>query len=126
MQEDKRNPRRFNTAFHKLRVSRDWSQEKMGAVLGYTRQYIAQVENGVCSGKIEFWNDVQTTFNIPDSKMWELINGTSDKLTSPPIHFLCDQKQCKNCKSDICSHTINPKYAKNFEFDGYAGYWEKR
>ena len=116
----------FNQAFYRLRASRDWSQEQMALRLNCTRQYIAQVENGVSEGKWEFWNKVQDMFHIPDSDMWALINGEPKAEFAPPVHFLCDQTKCKKCKSDVCVHTDDVSYAKNFEFDGYIGYWEKK
>lgn len=126
MRENKRRNGKFNHAFYKLRADRDWSQEEMANHLGCTRQYIAQVESGTCYGKIDFWEDVQDFFHIPDSKMWTLINGKLRSVGSPPIHFLCDGKQCKNCKPDICAYTTELLHAKNFEYDGYIGFWENK
>ena len=126
MRKNNYYPGKFNQAFYKLRATRGWSQEELGARLGYTRQYIAQVENGASAGKCEFWLAVQDMFGIPDSKMWSLVKGDSAEILSPPIHFVCDQKQCRNCKSDICNYTVDPTHAKNFEYDGYIGYWEKK
>lgn len=126
MRKNKEYTGKYNYAFYRLRADRCWSQEEMAERLGYTRQYIAQIENGTSYGKTEFWCAVQRYFSIPDSKMWNLISGKSDDNIVTPVHFLCDQKKCKNCKFDICNHTDDVKHAKNFEYDGYVGYWEKK
>jgi transcriptional regulator with XRE-family HTH domain len=123
---NKFNTGKFNVALYRLRADRNWSQSKMADRLGFTRQYIAQVENGTSVGKLEFWVAVQDLFNIPDSQMWRLIKGELKSQIAPPIHFLCNQTQCKNCKFDICNHTMDVQFAKNFEYDGYVGYWEKK
>lgn len=126
MRKNKVYSGKYNYAFYRLRADRCWSQEELATRLGYTRQYIAQVENGSSYGKTEFWKDVQNYFNIPDDKMWTLISGCGSASVKAPVHFLCDQKKCKNCKSDICIHTCDVTHAKNFEYDGYCGYWEKK
>jgi len=51
----------------------------------------------------------------------------ADKITGtdPKIFYLCDGEKCKNCSSDICKHTGDMTHAKNFQYDGYANYWEQ-
>lgn len=126
MRKNKDASGNFNMPFYKLRAERNWSQEDMALRLGRTRQYIAQVENGVSHGTVHFWEMVQNMFHIPDSDMWTLINGKQKAVFTPPVHYICDGKKCKKCKKDICSHTDDVSHAKNFQYDGYIGYWETK
>lgn len=56
-----------------LRVRNKYTQAKMAAEIGFGSQIYAAVENGTRRGSEEFWQCVQTRFNVPDSEMWGLM-----------------------------------------------------
>lgn len=45
------------------------------------------------------------------------------------IFYLCDGEKCENCTQgktvDLCGHTTDVRHAKNFKYDGFAGFWEQ-
>ena len=41
------------------------------------------------------------------------------------VLYVCNGQACENCHSDVCHHTSNIAYAKNFEKDEYGHYVEK-
>lgn len=46
------------------------------------------------------------------------------KEADAKILYLCDGNKCKNGYIE-CKHTTDITHAKNFEYDGFGGYWEK-
>lgn len=44
------------------------------------------------------------------------------------VVYLCDEKACKNCRSDAkeCKHTSDIKHAKNFKLDNGVYFEEKQ
>lgn len=46
------------------------------------------------------------------------------KEADTKILYLCDGQKCKNGYIE-CKYTTDITHAKNFEYDGYIGYWEK-
>jgi DNA-binding XRE family transcriptional regulator len=66
---------RFNRPFFELREKRGWTQTEMGDALGYNAHTVCRIENGISGGKLDLWQRVQKTFDIPDEKMWALMNG---------------------------------------------------
>lgn len=56
-----------------LRTRSNLTQREMAAVLGFTRQTYADVENGKREGSSKFWNRVFDKFGIPDEEMQSLM-----------------------------------------------------
>ena len=66
----------FNKSLYDLRDMHGWTQEEMGRECGgYNAHTIMRVENGISGGKLNFWQAVQTRFNISNEDMWLLMNG---------------------------------------------------
>lgn len=67
---------RFNMPLYQLRESTGLSQEAFGRKMaGYNAHTVMRIENGISGGKLDFWTAVQDYFDIPNERMWELMNG---------------------------------------------------
>lgn len=56
-----------------FRVGFDLTQEEFADRIGVERGTYTAIENGTRNGTHEFWNKLQTAFNVPDSNMWGLM-----------------------------------------------------
>lgn len=61
-----------------LRVKYNLSQQELADAVGFTRQTYQAIESGHRRGTEEFWESLQTRFNIPDSEMWGLMHHEED------------------------------------------------
>lgn len=61
------------TALKVFRVKQKMTQAQFAEKLGYSRTQYAMIEQGNRDGKQDFWNKLQTVFNIADSEMWSLM-----------------------------------------------------
>lgn len=68
---------RENLKDYRLKMRK--SQEEMAKAMGYSRQMYAQVENGERDGTMDFWNALQSTYNVADSEMWHLMKKTEKR-----------------------------------------------
>lgn len=59
----------MRTKLKVLRVKEDLTQDEMAKKLGVSRQTYQAIESGERRGSDIFWNNVQTTFEIPESEM---------------------------------------------------------
>lgn len=55
------------------RVKRNLSQKEVAELVGCNRVTYSMVERGERSGTHEFWKAIQNIFNVPDSKMYDLM-----------------------------------------------------
>lgn len=58
-----------------FRVKKNLSQDEFADAIGCTRATYSSIESGKRDGRLTFWNDVQTAFNVPDSEMWALLKN---------------------------------------------------
>lgn len=56
-----------------FRIARDMNQQNMAARLGFSRSQYALIERGARGGSIDFWENFQKEFHVPDADMWGLI-----------------------------------------------------
>lgn len=62
----------MRTNLRVLRVSHNLTQGEMAKKLGCSAITLSHIENGSRTGGMRFWENLQKTYNIPDSAMWEL------------------------------------------------------
>lgn len=55
-----------------FRVKHNLSQEEICHRIGCSRATYAAIENGVRSGRMQFWSDFAKAFAIPPAELWEL------------------------------------------------------
>lgn len=58
-----------------LRVQHNLTQEQIAQKLNCLRATYTSIESGNRNGKLTFWENLQSAFNIPDEKMWELMRN---------------------------------------------------
>ena len=56
-----------------FRIERDMNQQAIASRLGFSRSQYALIERGARGGSIDFWENFQKEFNIPDADMWGLM-----------------------------------------------------
>ena len=56
-----------------FRTQQKMTQSEFAKAVGCSLSQYGMIEQGRRDGKQSFWTKLQTTFNIPDSKMWELV-----------------------------------------------------
>lgn len=59
----------------KLRLEKGLVQEEIAKMMDITVASYCIIETGKAPGTIKNWNKIQKKFEIPDEKMWELINS---------------------------------------------------
>ena len=62
----------MRTGLKQFRIGVHLKQSEMAKVLGISRTTYGFIENGKRGGTAEFWNRLQTKFNVPDEDMWAL------------------------------------------------------
>lgn len=70
---------RYNYRLYALRKDKGLSLKQLGETLGYHYETVWRIERGLNGGKLNFWRDVQTFFNVPDADMWALQTGGRDE-----------------------------------------------
>lgn len=55
-----------------FRVKQNMTQAQFAEKVGYSRSQYALIEQGNRKGTQDFWNKLQTAFNVPNSEMWSL------------------------------------------------------
>lgn len=60
------------TALKVFRVQQKMTQAEFAEKVGYSRSQYALIEQGNRKGTQDFWNKLQTAFNIPDAEVWAL------------------------------------------------------
>lgn len=65
----------MKTELVKLRLEKGLLQEEMAEKMGVTVGTYCILETGKAQGTVKNWNKIQKIFNIPDEKMWKLINS---------------------------------------------------
>lgn len=63
-----------NKELIKLRVDHDLTQTDMAKICGVSVGTYNLVENGKRRGSKEFWQTIQTSFNLDGEQMWNLQN----------------------------------------------------
>ena len=56
-----------------LRVKLNLTQEEMAKKLNVNRGTYIAIENGRRDGRLQFWENLQKSFDIPDENMWALM-----------------------------------------------------
>ena len=56
-----------------FRVSAGMTQAEIAAAVGCARSTYALIEEGSRDGRVDFWNRLQTAFNVPSEKMFDLM-----------------------------------------------------
>lgn len=56
-----------------LRAKEALTQRQLGEKLGYTREYLADIERGAKYGSFEFWAGLKIAFNISEQDFLEII-----------------------------------------------------
>lgn len=56
-----------------FRLKKQMTQTEISNKLKCSRATYAAIENGVRSGRMKFWNDLQNVFDLENSEMWELM-----------------------------------------------------
>jgi DNA-binding XRE family transcriptional regulator len=60
-------------ALKQLRIGLQLTQQEMADKLSVSRSTYIAIENGMRDGAIEFWKALKETFDVPNEKMWELM-----------------------------------------------------
>lgn len=63
----------MRTELKVLRVKNHLTQDEMAKKIGVTRVNYSAIEQGRNGGSLDFWDKLQTAFNIPDEEMYALI-----------------------------------------------------
>lgn len=58
------------------------TQKQAAAKMGFTTQYYSRVERGMIDGCVDFWRHFAEAFEIPDSKVWEIINNKVETINA--------------------------------------------
>lgn len=58
-----------------FRIKQHLSQFEISEKLGCSRATYAAIENGARCGRQSFWKELQKTFQLPDSDMWDLMKN---------------------------------------------------
>ncbi len=69
----KKAPKKQRTALKQFRIGVHLKQSEMGEKCGVSRGTYAYIENGKRSGSAKFWSNLQSAFNVPDEKMYQLM-----------------------------------------------------
>lgn len=56
-----------------FRVSKNLTQGEFAELAGVNRTTYSFIEKGTRNGKVEFWDNIQKAFNIPDEEMYKLM-----------------------------------------------------
>jgi DNA-binding XRE family transcriptional regulator len=67
-----------NIQLRVLRARHGMTQTEAAAACGFSRSLWGEVEKGNQQGSHKFWSAIQTTFQIPDAEMWQLMKGGED------------------------------------------------
>lgn len=67
-----------NKGLVKLRVDHDLTQPQAAEKLGVSTTTYNLIENGKRRGSVEFWQRVQTEFNLDGEEMWKIQNRIYD------------------------------------------------
>lgn len=59
----------------KLRLKKGLVQEEVAKMMGITVASYCIIETGKGPGTVKNWNKIQKIFEIPNEKMWDLINS---------------------------------------------------
>lgn len=57
-----------------FRIKERLSQAEISERIGCSRATYAAIESGSRCGRMRFWHDLQSAFDLPDSEMWELMD----------------------------------------------------
>lgn len=55
-----------------FRTKKNLNQEQFSSLLNVSRVTYSAIETGERRGSENFWQRLQTVFNVPDADMWEL------------------------------------------------------
>lgn len=69
----------MRTELKVFRVKQNMTQEEFAEKIGFSRSQYALIEQGNRNGTIDFWDKLKSTFNIPDSDMWNLMKNETHK-----------------------------------------------
>lgn len=58
-----------------FRVKNSMSQTEISEKLGCSRATYAAIECGVRNGRLDFWLNLQETFSLPNTDMWDLMKN---------------------------------------------------
>lgn len=67
-----RNKKAMRTALKQFRIGHHLTQEEMAKKTGVSLKTYSYIENGVRSGKQEFWDNLQQAFSVSDAEMFPL------------------------------------------------------
>ena len=56
-----------------FRVSAGMTQQEFAAKIGCARSTYALIEEGTRDGRVQFWNNLKTAFNVPSESMFDLM-----------------------------------------------------
>ncbi|MCQ2486961.1 MAG: helix-turn-helix domain-containing protein [Clostridia bacterium] len=62
-----------------LRVKLNLTQEEMAKKLNVNRGTYIAIENGRRDGRLQFWENLQKSFDIPDENMWALMKHVEEE-----------------------------------------------
>ncbi len=62
-----------NLDLFNLRKVRGWDQTDVAMKLGIPLLTYARIEQGKSRGKTDVWLAIQKLYDIPDSKMWQIV-----------------------------------------------------
>lgn len=73
------------------RVKRNMTQGKVADLVGCNRVTYSMVERGERSGTHDFWKAIQSIFNVPDGKMYDLMKVDEELKESEEREKGCRQ-----------------------------------